>query len=100
MFAITDKAVGHCFTHKSHTETLADRQTTTQPRSAINYLSFNSIDNLLQPNKEVGGRGFCMLVPQVLLQDRLGSFSPITQFPTECVSPWSEQRGTIQMGIK
>ena len=75
-----DNAAGSWFTHKcsnSHTET-TDHQSTTQPKSVINNSSFNSTDNLLQPNieDEDGGWGRGMFIPLVLLHGRLGSFSP------------------------
>ena len=80
IFAITDKAVGHCFTQKSQTETLADHQTPTQPRSVINYLSFNSKDNLLQPNKEVGGGGSACLYLKYCCKTALAvlSYNPVS----------------------
>lgn len=65
--AITDKTAGHRFIYKdfkSHSETLSE--TTTQPRSVINNVSFNSIDNLLQPIKWVGVVGWVVTYSTVV----------------------------------
>lgn len=100
---ITDKTGRPWFIHKgynSHIETFAE--TTTQAISVINNLSFNSVDNLLRLKweGEVWGRGVEGLCLYLLYCCKALAVFLLTQFLTECVSPWSEQRGTIQMGIK
>lgn len=95
------------------TQKQLNSQSKARAGSVINNASLNSMDNLQRSDavrvgfgdgrcggKEGSGEEAChAFYSRCCCKSAVAVFL-LTQFLTECVPPWSEQRGTIQMGIK